>query len=357
MSDPCTLFDGLIINSTDPLEDRLRFTALKNCIPLHISLELTQACNFRCSHCYNFDRTTQLKPPHRDKSLSLQDWKDVVIQAREKGAFFFCFTGGEVLLVPFLDQLIAFTKDQGASVRLKTNGSLLSDDRAKTMKELGVDDIEFSLYGAQKATHDAFTGTTGHFEKVINGLRSAKRNQLNPVCNIILHRHNAHELSEMKKILHDLNITSQVSLDLSVRHDGTDGSLDYRLTHHQLNTVFKSPEGKSLLPKRNTTGNIQCACARSNCGIGFDGSVYPCIGAPILAGNILKQSFQEIWDHSPVFKEIRGLKLSDYKDCNTCNDREYCQRSSGLIYLNTGVYTGAEKHTCDTAALIKSLNN
>ena len=68
MSDPCSLFDGLNIDPNDPLEERLRFNALKNCIPLHVSLELTQDCNFHCGHCYNFDRTTQTKA-HEKKTL------------------------------------------------------------------------------------------------------------------------------------------------------------------------------------------------------------------------------------------------------------------------------------------------
>ena len=357
MSDPCSLFDGLNIDPNDPLEERLRFNALKNCIPLHVSLELTQDCNFHCGHCYNFDRTTQTKAPNREKNLTLKDWKKVITQVRAKGAFYLCFTGGEVLLAPFLDELIVFSKEQGASIRLKTNGSLLTKERAKSLKELGVDDIEFSLYGGLQETHDKFTGTEGHFENVINGLGFAKEVGLNPVCNIILHKESASEFVQMKKILTDLDIYSQVSLDLSIRHDGTRGALDFRLSHKQLKELFQSEEGKSLLPKKNETGNIQCACARSNCGVGFDGSVYPCIGAPIFAGNILEKNFEEIWENSPVFKRIRGLKLSNYKDCESCADREYCQRSSGLIYLNTGEYTGSEKHTCDTAALIKKLND
>lgn len=354
MSDPCALFDGLTINPQDPIEEKLRFKALKECIPLNVTMELTQDCNFRCSHCYNFDRTEAAQAPEREKGISLSKWKEVIDEVRAMGAFYLCFTGGEVLVYPHLLELISYAKEKGASIRLKTNGSRLSEELARQLRELNVDDIEFSLYGGTEKTHDEFTGTKGHFKAVLEGLSFAKKHRLNPVCNLILHKGCAHEYLLMKSLVKEKDIASQVSLDLSVRHDGSRGSLDYRLDHEQLRSLFK--EDPSLLPYENTTGNIQCACARSNCGIGFDGSVYPCIGAPLFAGSLKEKSFKDIWISSPVFQRIRGLKIKDYKDCESCEDRSFCQRSSGLIHLNTGKYTGSEEHTCKTAALIKSLN-
>lgn len=356
MSDPCKLFEGLSTSESDSLEDRLRVNALKNCIPLNVTMELTQECNFHCGHCYNFDRTSLSKSPNQERSLGVDRWKEIIDEVRSVGCFYICFTGGETLTVSFLDELIAYAKNRGASIRIKTNGSLLSELRAKKLKELGVDDIEFSLYGGTPGTHDRFTATKGHFEKVLAALDYAKKYHLNPVCNIILHKDSIKEYSKMISLLKKRDLAHQTAFDLSTRYDGTDGSLDYRITVKDIEELFRSREGESLLPKRNLTGNIQCSCARSNCGIGFDGSVYPCIGAPILAGSLRDQSFKEIWKNSPIFSRIRELKLEDYKDCQDCEDREYCQRSSGLIYSNTGNYTGSEEQTCEMAALVKNMN-
>lgn len=354
MSDPCQLFNSIDVGEFDSLEDKLRFNALKECIPLNVTMELTQNCNFSCSHCYNFDRTSQNKNKDDKEALSPTEWKKVIKEARDAGGFFFCFTGGEVLTVNYLEDIILYAKELGASVRVKTNGALLSKQKAIRLKKAGVNDIEFSLYGANEDTHDSFTNSKGQFRKVLKGLEYAKAYGLSPICNIILHSQNADQYKKMKSLLDEMDIFSQVSLDLSIRHDGSRGSLDFRLKHNQLEKLFR--ENPKLLPHQNSSGNIQCSCARSNCGIGFDGAVYPCIGAPLFAGSLKEKSFKEIWKNSPVFQRIRGLHLKDYKTCQTCEERSFCQRSSGLIYLNTGTYTGAEDHTCKTAGLIRSLN-
>jgi radical SAM protein with 4Fe4S-binding SPASM domain len=358
MSDPCQLFENLNFADTDPIAEKIRINALKNCTPLNVTIELTQNCNFKCEHCYNFDRSNQdISRDITSKTLTLEQWKNIVFQIREMGCFYLCLTGGEVLLYPHLNSLIEFSKNKGLSIRLKTNGSLLTKEKAFELKRLGIDDIEFSLYGATSITHDEFTNSRGQFLKVIEGMKWAKEYKLNPMCNIILHKGSVSEFSKMIALVKKLEVPFQVSMDISAQHDGSSKALQYRPSVSDLRGIFTSEVGEFLLPFENVTGNIQCACARSNCGIGYDGSVYPCIGAPLLSGTLKDQSFREIWLNSPVLNRIRKLKLKDYKDCFDCSDRNFCQRSSGLIYVNTGNYTGAEQQTCETAKLIKELNN
>lgn len=356
---PCDLFSKVNFSENDPIFHKLRMNALKNCVPLFVSLELTQKCNFSCRHCYNFDRTAAPPPPGSSKSKpvpTLEDWKRVLQQIKKTGGLFLSFTGGEVLLSPYLLPLLECAGELGFSSRLKSNAALITEAWAKKLKKLRVEQIEVSFYGIDQTTHDSFTGTQSKLRSVQEGIIQAKKAGLDLMINIILHRGNIKEYPKMKSWIESQGLDFQVSFDMTTRHDGTDGSLDHRVSVKELEELFFSKEGQSLLPKKNLTGNIQCGCARINCGIGQDGSVYPCIGAPILSGNILEEDFQRIWESSSVFQEIRGLRSQDFKTCHKCPDRYYCQRSSGLMYLNTGDYTGAEEATCETAALIKKMN-
>ncbi|EQC51392.1 hypothetical protein [Bacteriovorax sp. DB6_IX] len=49
------------------------------------------------------------------------------------------------------------------------------------------------------------------------------------------------------------------------------------------------------------------------------------------------------------------MKFSDFEDCHSCDKKEFCSRSSGLVYLNSGKYTGSDKHTCDVAGIVKDM--
>tara|TARA_R110002072_G_scaffold1989_3_gene16482 strand:- start:43144 stop:44223 length:1080 start_codon:yes stop_codon:yes gene_type:complete len=353
--DPCNLFDGLNIHEDDPIDIRLQQEALKNSIPLNVSFELTQSCNFSCQHCYNFDRTVSTKPQQQESILTKEEILQTLKDLKGMGAFFLCFTGGEVLLAPNLELYISEAKKLGFSIRLKSNASLLTLEKAKKLKSLGVDDIEFSLYGATTDTYQEFTGSHYKIEEVVEGIRNATKAKIALEVNIILHRKNYKEYDQMIKICEQLNVHYQVSIDMTVRHDGSKGSIDHRLTIEELEDFFTTEQGRKAIPDANTSGNLQCACARSNCGIGINGEVYPCIGAPIPAGNLKNNSFQEIWNKSPVLNNIRGLNSEDFKDCHKCEVKEYCARSSGLIYLNTGKYTGKEEYSCERAYLTKKL--
>lgn len=354
--DPCELFSEIDVNDSDPIFQRLRMNALKNCVPLFVSIELTQNCNFRCRHCYNFDRTQKSRPPENKEGLTLDEWKKILHQIKESGGLFISFTGGEVLTYPHLFELLDETRKIGLSARLKTNAALIDQVMADKLKDYGVELIEVSFYGISENTHNYFTTTRGQLKKVREGILAIRKARIEVMVNIILHRGNILEYGKMKSWLEQEDLKWQVSFDMTVRHDGTRGSLDHRVSLEELEKLFSSDAGRGLLPESNPTGNIQCGCARVNCGIGHDGKVYPCIGAPILSGDLREKTFDEIWKSSPVFKRIRGLKSESFKSCHNCEDRNYCQRSSGLMYLNTGNYTGADELTCQTASMIKRLN-
>ena len=106
----------------------------------------------------------------------------------------------------------------------------------------------------------------------------------------------------------------------------------------------------------NTPGQYQCQCARTNCGVGQDGTVYPCIGAPIPSGNLHQESFKIIWETSSEFQKIRKLGAKDFKSCGPCSYQSHCQRSSGSMFTNTGNYTGCDPWVLEQAKLLKELS-
>ncbi len=335
--------------------------AKKALLPLSVTIELSTSCNLRCVHCYNFDRTDKsaavLEKERKGDPLSPQEIKRLLAEIRVAGGLMVAFTGGEAMMHPHLVDFVKEARRLRLAVRLKTNGTLLTPERARELREAGVSDADFSLYGATSATHDAFTKVNGSFERTVRGIEAAKAVDIVPQVSFIMHRGCVSEFGEMRRLAQGrLGVAFTASMELTKRYDGSEGSLDHRLTKEDMRALYTGPERDFFEGCFNESDNVQCACAVTNAGIGSDGTVYPCIGAPIPSGNVREASFGEIWRGSKTFNWIRSLTLKDFKDCAPCDLRRHCERSSGAVYNNTGDYTGKEQWSCEQAALLRDLN-
>jgi radical SAM protein with 4Fe4S-binding SPASM domain len=59
------------------------------------------------------------------------------------------------------------------------------------------------------------------------------------------------------------------------------------------------------------------------CFISHVGEVYGCGFLPVSAGNIRQQNFEEIYQHSPLFVQLRNRALLKGK-CGKCEYQEAC---------------------------------
>lgn len=331
------------------------------CVPVFATLELTLKCNLRCVHCYNFDRAIPYAKAKRENELTLPEIKDLIDELAEAGTISLGLSGGEPLIHPDIFEIISYAREKRLSVRLKTNAIFLTEEKAKKLADLHLSGIDVSVYGACAETHDAFTKQKGSFEKTWSGIRMAKKYKLVPSISYVLHRGCVDEFAEMVAKAQNEDVHFNPSLELTARYDGSESSLDHRLTREDLLKLYTGEKTKDqfegIYHPNATDANVQCPCARTVCGIASNGDVYPCIGAPVFAGNLRMQGFGEIWKNSEEFKKIRGLTLPDFKDCVKCGDKPYCGRSSGVVYSNTGNYTGSDEWSCMNAKLIHELND
>jgi radical SAM protein with 4Fe4S-binding SPASM domain len=333
--------------------DQLHFLAYEECIPLYVTLELTLKCNLRCVHCYNFDRSEPISRSRIQQELKREEIYRILEQLAAAGALLITFTGGEALSHPYLLDFVQYAKTLHFGIKIKSNATLLTAEMARSLVESGATEIDISLYGANAYTHDAFTTVPGSYQKTVQGIINAKAAGLYPSLSLVLHQDNHTQVEAMMNFADELGVACAVSTDLTARYDGTTNPHNHRMDRKALESLYSGPVRHRLANLHNPSGGVQCSCARTVCGINSVGDVYPCIGAPIFCGNLRKQSFNEIWNNSVHMKKIRGYSLEDFKSCKPCSNRNYCQRSSGAIYVNTGNYTGAEPWTCMEAEVIR----
>lgn len=113
----------------------------------------------------------------------------------------------------------------------------------------------------------------------------------------------------------------------------------YRLVRQKAKEEGEKFKRRNL--KFSTGGSKGCLAGQLICLIDVDGEVLPCSYFPKSAGNIKRTKFQEIWEHSELFLQLRDYK--SYKDnCGKCEYVSVCGGCRARAYAMTGDYLAQE---------------
>ncbi len=159
--------------------------------PRLVFWELTKGCNLRCVHCRA--TATELSSPD---DLSYEESVQIIEQLAEYAPLILVLSGGEPLFRGDLFRLARRATKRGIRVALGTNGTLITADVARKIKEAGVRRVAISIDGADAATHDAFRGIPGAFDRAIEGFQHLKRLGMSMQINTSVAKHNAAQLPE-----------------------------------------------------------------------------------------------------------------------------------------------------------------
>jgi len=148
----------------------------------------TRRCNLRCIHCYsdseNKDYTGE---------LTTAEARALIDDLAQFGAPVILFSGGEPLMRPDLEELIAHAVERRMRAVISTNGTLITEDRAARLKDLGLSYVGVSLDGLE-ATHDSFRKVPGAFKKAIAGVRNCMEQGIKVGLRFTINKLNAHEI-------------------------------------------------------------------------------------------------------------------------------------------------------------------
>jgi pyruvate-formate lyase-activating enzyme len=110
-------------------------------------IEPTSACQLKCPGCFRGVCEENYKP----KNLKLDDLKkEVDFFLEKRNVQHISIGGGEALLYPHLDELIAYITSKGLNAMLFTNGLLLDKQRLIELKKVGLNKISVHIDKYQK---------------------------------------------------------------------------------------------------------------------------------------------------------------------------------------------------------------
>ena len=171
--------------------------AIKNVVPLSVTLETTQKCNLACFHCYNFDMTQPNKFPSSE--LTSSEIMRLIEELAELGTLFLTFTGGEATIDKNLTSYVVKARKHFMRVSVKTNG-VAQPGTFTSLAQSGVSEFDVSLYGMSPRTHDQITMRPGSFEKTLAGIDEITQSGAKLRINFLVAQSSVHEIPLMLKL-------------------------------------------------------------------------------------------------------------------------------------------------------------
>jgi AdoMet-dependent heme synthase len=329
------------------LTQELNNRALELGIPLSAHLDITYRCNERCEHCYL---------EHDDKGeMSTSEIRGLLDQMADAGVFFLTISGGEPFLRRDCFAIIEHARRLLFNVKLKTNGILIREKEAARLRELGIEQIQISVYSHRPEIHDAITKVRGSLHRTLAAVRFLKSQGLRVGIANVLMRGNSDDTEAVRRVATELGASYTLDPTVTPMMSGDTGVLRLRVAADELGEVFRNP---------NFVGNVEefcappaavddsvmdglpCSAGHTLCYVTPYGDVFPCVQFPLPCGNIRHQRFVDIWRDSPAFAEVRSIHGRDLPVCSSCAHLGSCTRCPGLAYME-GNMRGPSRADCE----------
>lgn len=318
--------------------------------PYHMVWLATNACNARCVHCSS--DALKCKP----NELTTEEAIHLFDELAAFGVLDVAVSGGEPLVRRDLFEVIAHARARGIRIGVGSNGSTIDDDTVRRLRELDIDRLQISIDGTE-ATHDRARRWTGLYGRSVAAIRRAIAGELTVNVCFTAHRLNHHELADVVASCAAWGVR-RFNLSRFVPTGRGDRSLDLlpsewagimrqfealraelagtiELTTHLAQRVLSD---RSL---ESCTGFVGCQAGLGQGCIDSEGNVTPCVMLPVIVGNIRAHSFAEIWESSPLLRDLRDRSRLG-GSCGACPDREKCGGCRGVAYAYTGNVMAAD---------------
>ncbi|MFW6301072.1 MAG: radical SAM protein [Bacillota bacterium] len=302
-----------------------------------VSWNITKRCNLYCQHCY------RESGPEIDTSdeLTTEEGYQLIDGLAEQGFRLLILSGGEPLLRDDLDSLISYAAEKGLYPVLGTNALDLTADRIVRLKDAGLKGMGISLDSASPEIHDNFRGQEGAWKRTVKSIKLVRKYEIPVQINTTISEQNFFELDGIIELAEKLGVRAVHPFFLVPTGRGKEieeDSLRGKKYQEMIEAILdKSKEveielkptcAPQFLPLAKERGmemrfSRGCLAGVSYCCILPEGEVHICPYLPLAAGDLREKSFEEIWQNSEVFENLRDYNKYEGK-CEGCKYLEIC---------------------------------
>lgn len=321
-----------------------------------IHIEIADACNERCIHCY-------IPNERKNNVIDSALFYRIIEEGRKMNIIHVTLSGGEPLLHKDILGFLKRCRKLELSVNILSNLTLLTDDIISEMKKNSLLSVQVSLYSMDAVVHDSITKLNGSFEKTKNGILRLCDEGI-PVqisCPIIKQNKDSYIDVLHWGWAHNIAVATEPVIFAAYDHSGC--NLENRLSIEEVDDVLtvQMQEGyaesirKTAKDKEKLTENDPiCSVCRYSFCVMASGKVFPCVGwQNNVIGDLNRQTVQEVWETSDKIKELRQIKWSRFSQCVDCKDRGYC---TVCMMWNSNENSDGDpfrinEHRCNVAAI------
>ncbi|MBS7658551.1 MAG: radical SAM protein [Candidatus Bathyarchaeia archaeon] len=334
--------------------------------PFQVVWEITSACNLKCKHC-------SANAGVGSNELNTEEALKAIDELDKFGITILAFSGGEPLIRKDFLKLAKYAADKGIYVAVATNATLITREKAKEMKEAGIEYVQISLDGATPETHDSFRGAPGTFNRTIEGIKNVVAEDFFVNVSTTVTKLNYREVPKILDLCEKLGVDWFMAYNFIPTGRGVNIS-ELDLTPEEREELLKmlyERMQKSNVAMLSTAPqfarvSLEASCqsealilshfysAKSRekikglaefiggCGAGRfyiaikpDGTIQPCVFLPLVLGNIKNDNLEELWVTSKILKDLRNKDILK-GHCGICEYRYYCGgcRARAYGYFN-----------------------
>ena len=191
--------------------DALRYSRESGQLPSHllqfskdkkpvVVWNMTRRCNLKCVHCY-----ARSEDISYDNELNHEQSITMIDDLAEFGVPVLLFSGGEPTVHPRLVEYAQYAVSKGMRAVISTNGTLITKEKAKILKEIGLSYVGISLDGLEE-THDKFRGVKGSFKKVMAAIENCQQVGIKVGLRFTINKRNVKDIPGIFDLLEEKNI-------------------------------------------------------------------------------------------------------------------------------------------------------
>lgn len=191
--------------------DALRYSRHSGQLPSHllqfskdkkpvVVWNMTRRCNLKCVHCY-----ARSEDISYNNELSHDQCITMIDDLARFGVPVLLFSGGEPTVHPRLVEYAKYAVSKGMRAVISTNGTLITKEKARIFKKIGLSYVGISLDGMEE-THDKFRGVKGSYKKAMAAIKNCQEAGIKVGLRFTINKRNVKDIPGIFDLLEEKNI-------------------------------------------------------------------------------------------------------------------------------------------------------